>query len=29
MAIGIYSMGLPIGAMLGFAVGGRIGDTHG
>lgn len=29
MAIGLYSMGLPLGAMIGFAVGGRIGDTLG
>lgn len=29
LAIGIFSMGIPIGTMVGFAVGGAIGDTLG
>lgn len=29
LALGIFSMGIPLGTMLGFAVGGAIGDTLG
>jgi predicted MFS family arabinose efflux permease len=29
LAIGIFSMGIPLGTMVGFAVGGAIGDTLG
>lgn len=29
LALGIFSMGIPLGAMVGFAVGGAIGDTLG
>lgn len=29
LAIGIFSMGIPLGTMVGFAVGGMIGDTLG
>jgi predicted MFS family arabinose efflux permease len=29
LALGIFSMGIPVGTMVGFAVGGAIGDTFG